>query len=211
MGFGLLDGLRFDALTGENGEKAGENGADGKYVAPKAHIIVTTQSIFGRWLRAHKEWWGKKVTNVPQQMAAALKDESFYTQAISTDAAIVNFNALPVAKPAPATFAFAMLGGRTQDTAPDEADEVFTAAIASGKVYITYGSISPKVKVPTCIAVRAGYIKKAEQSPSNQQENFRQQGEDAFKRCFAQRAPREPSFAEATKQAQALLAEATAK
>ena len=32
MGFGLLDGVRFDALLGENGEKAGQNGSDGKYV-----------------------------------------------------------------------------------------------------------------------------------------------------------------------------------
>ena len=38
--------------------------------------------------------------NVPQQIGAALKDESFYTQAISSGAAVVNFNALPIAKPA---------------------------------------------------------------------------------------------------------------
>ena len=50
-GFGMLDGLRFDALLGANGQKAGQDGADGKYVAPKAHIIVTTQTLFERWLR----------------------------------------------------------------------------------------------------------------------------------------------------------------
>src|SRR6185312_3384624 len=33
-GFGMLDGLRFEALLGKNGEKAGQDGADGKYVAP---------------------------------------------------------------------------------------------------------------------------------------------------------------------------------
>ena len=48
---------------------------------------------------------------MPQQIGAALKDESFYTQAIPTDAAVVNFNDLPIAKPASASFAFAMLGG----------------------------------------------------------------------------------------------------
>ena len=83
-GFGTLDGLRFDAELGKNGEKAGQNGADGKYVEPKAHIIITTQTLFERWLREHKEWWGKNVKNVPQQIGAALKDESFYTQAISS-------------------------------------------------------------------------------------------------------------------------------
>jgi hypothetical protein len=65
----------------------------------------------------------------------ALKDKSFYTQAISTDAAVA------------------------------------------------------------CSEIRAGYNKRAEAV-----------GEDAFKRCFAQRAPQQPSFAEAIKQAQALLA-----
>jgi hypothetical protein len=33
-GFGTLDGLRFDSELGANGEKAGQDGADGKYVEP---------------------------------------------------------------------------------------------------------------------------------------------------------------------------------
>jgi hypothetical protein len=47
-GFGALDGLRFEAELGENGEKAGENGGDGKYVEPSAHIVITTQTLFER-------------------------------------------------------------------------------------------------------------------------------------------------------------------
>ena len=117
-GFGMLDGLRFDALLGKNGEKAGQDGADGKYVEPKAHIIVTTQTLFERWLRAHKDWWGKDIKNLPQQIGAALKDESFYTQAVSSGSAVVNFNSLPIAKPADASFANAMLAGRTNPISP---------------------------------------------------------------------------------------------
>ena len=113
-GFGALDGLHFDAELGDNGEKAGENGRDGKYVEPRAHIIITTQTLFERWLREHKEWWDKGVKNVPQQIGAALKAESFYTQAISSGSAVVSFNALPIAKPASTTFSYAMLAGRTQ-------------------------------------------------------------------------------------------------
>jgi hypothetical protein len=77
QGFGMLDGLRFDSETGKTGEKAGGNGADGKYVEPKVHIIVTTERMFARWLRAHKDWWYKGVKKVPQQIGAALKHESF--------------------------------------------------------------------------------------------------------------------------------------
>jgi hypothetical protein len=220
MGFGLLDGLRFDSELGDNDERAGKNGRDGNYVYPKSHIIVTTQTLFERWLRGHKDWWGKKTKNVPQQMSAALKDESFYTQAIPTDAAVVKFNTLPIAEPAAATLTFAVLAARTQDAVPMAADEVFVAALANGKLYVAYGSIRPKVVVPACVAIKNGYDKKAEKAADDLQSNridkkaydklgdLRQQGEDAYKKCFTQRAPQQPAFAEATKQAQALLATA---
>lgn len=216
-GFGTLDGLRFDAKLGMNGETAGQNGADGKYVEPKSHIIITTQSLLERWLRAHKDWWGKKNKNVPQQIGAALKDESFYTQAISSGAAVVNFNSLPVEKPAAASFAHAMLAGRTQSELPDAADHVFTAAIANGKVYIAYGLIDPPVQAPDCLAIRGDYIKKADQAAEDLQSgkidrkvydklgDIRQKGDDAYKRCFTQNAPNRPFFNEAAQQAQRLL------
>jgi len=35
--------------------------------------------MFERWLRAHKIG-GQDIKNVPQQIGAALKDESFYTR-----------------------------------------------------------------------------------------------------------------------------------
>ena len=159
----MLDGLRYDSLVGENGEKAGEQGPD-KYVEPKSHFIVTTQPLLERWLRGHKDWWGKDKNNVAQQVGAALKQEDFYTQAISTDAAVINFSELPIALPAGATLAVAILGGRTQDTAPDEADEVFVSALANGKAYVAYGSIKPKMKIPACMAIKTEANKKAEKA-----------------------------------------------
>ena len=219
-GFGALDGLRFDALLGKNDEKAGQDGADGKYVEPKAHVIVTTETLFERWLRGHKDWWDKGAKNVPQQIGAALKDESFYTQAISSGSAVVSFNSLPIAKPAGASFAYGMLAGRTQSEIPDAADNVFVSAIANGKVYIAYGSIEPAVKVPDCIAIRAGYNKKAEQADDDLHSgkiskkaydklgDLRQKGKDEYMRCFTRGAPKQASFAEATRQAERLLSAA---
>jgi hypothetical protein len=113
-GFGTLDGLRFDSDIGKTGATAGIHDADGHYIEPKADIIVTTQTLFARWLRAHKKWWDKGLKNVPQQIGAALRNDSFYTQAISTGAAVVKFNDLPIAKPASTTLAYAMLAARTQ-------------------------------------------------------------------------------------------------
>jgi hypothetical protein len=103
------------------------------------------------------------------------------------------------------------------------ADEVFVSALANGKVYIAHGSIEREVKIPACIAIRAGFNKKAEDADESLRfdrigkraydrlGDLRQQGEDAYKRCFTRRAPRQPSFAEATKQAQALLAAAVGR
>lgn len=223
MGFGMLDGLRFDADKGRDGGKIGEKRADGSFVEPKAHIIVTSEALFTRWLHEHKTWWDKGSKNVPQQIEPALKFEGLYTQAISTDAAVINFNELPVVKPASATLTYGFLAGRTQDTAPEAADEVFVSALANGKFYIAYGEIEPAVKVPACTAIRTDYNKKADEAAEKLERkqitraaydrlgDLRQQGEDAFKRCFVQHAPEQPAFAEATKQAQALLETALGK
>ncbi|MGY3444126.1 hypothetical protein [Bradyrhizobium sp. USDA 4473] len=217
MGFGMLDGLRFDADTGRDGTRIGEKRADGSFVEPKAHIVVTTEALFTRWLHEHKTWWDKASKNVPQQVEAALKFEGLYTQAISTDAAVINFNALTVTKPASASLTYGFLAGRTQDSTPEAADEVFVAVLANGKFYIAYGEIEPTVKVPACTAIHADYNKKADDAADklarkqitrkeyDKLGDLRQQGDDAFKRCFVQQAPQQPAFTEATKQAQALL------
>ena len=210
--------IRWSAKTARRPAKHG----DDKYVEPKSHFIVTTQPLLERWLRGHKDWWGKDKNNVAQQVGAALKQEDFYTQAISTDAAVINFSELPIALPAGATLAVAILGGRTQDTMPDEADEVFVSALANGKAYVAYGSIKPKMKIPACMRHQGRVNKKAEKAAADfeakridkkatKARRLRQQGEDAYKKCFTQRAPQQPSFAEATRQAQALLAEAIGK
>jgi len=75
-------------------------------------------------------------------------------------------------------------------------------------------------QVPACISIRAGYDKKAEQAEDDLRfekidrkaydklGNLRQKGEDEYKRCFTQNAPKQPSFAEATRQAEKLLSAA---
>ena len=92
--------------------------------------------------------------------------------------------------------------------------------MANGKVYIAYGSIDPKVQVPACLAIRTSYNKKAEQADDDLRSekidrkaydklgNLRQKGEDEYKRCFIRNAPKQASFAEATRQAQSLLSAA---
>ena len=198
-----------------NGETAGQNGADGKYVEPKSHIIVTTQTLFERWLRAHKDWWGKKSKNVPQQIAAAPRTSALTPGDIERRRG-GEFEFAADRETAATSFVHAMRAGRTQSELPDAADHVFVSATANGKVYIAYGLIDPPVQVPDCLAIRGDYIKKAEQAADDLQSgkiarkaydklgDIRQKGDDAYKRCFTQHAPNRPYFADAARQAERL-------
>ena len=97
---------------------------------------------------------------------------------------------------------------------------MLVCALANGRVYIAYGSIEPKVQIAACAVIRADYNKRAEggdedfrlrkidKQAYDRLGDLRRQGEDAYKRCFSQRAPQQPSFADATRQAQELLAAA---
>jgi hypothetical protein len=195
MGFGTLDGLVIEA--------------DGD----KGQMIVTTRPLLTRWLREHRNWWDD--TPMPPEPDAAFRIEAFYTQAINTDAAIVRFVDIPLDvpdKPVVAT-----LGWRTQDNAPNAAGEVYVAAVRGGRAFVSVKELEPPFEIEVCTTPRTAAEKKLEETDANTQaspdqvkeadqnsERMRQQIETEFKRCFAERAPKEPRFAEAIKLARAL-------
>jgi hypothetical protein len=201
FGFGLLDGLNYASSDG------------------KTHVIVTTDSLFDHWLREHRDWWGPKTENVPQQVEAALRSEAFYTQALQTDSAISRYVALPVVKPARAKFAYAMLIARTQILGPRTPDELMVSVVWGGRVFVINASTRTRVKaIAVCDAIwKEGKRKAAEAqdayiaSQLEDKELFEQgtkaeeAGDAAFHRCFAERARSQPFFAALTGQAQALL------
>jgi len=198
QGFGLLDGLVY-------------GGPD-----DKTRVIVTTDGLLARWLRAHKEWWGKDSTDIPQDMSAAVKAAAFYSQAVLTDSAVLRYAELPLRQPATATLAFAMLAARTQDTPPPQADELFVALAQGGRVFIAYTSEFAAVgPIAACDAIRAGYEKQASEASEDRtlDDNTRTEksgalmtrSETEFLRCFAEQAPKQKGFAAAVQAAQALL------
>ena len=68
-----------------------------------------------------------------------------------TDSAIQKYLELPVAKPAGARFAFAMLIARTQILGPQIPDELMVAAIRAGRVFVINAPTAPKIKpMPAC-------------------------------------------------------------
>ncbi len=176
----------------------------------KTHIIVTTDALLAHWLREHKDWWGPKVANVPQQVNAALTSEAFYTQALQTDAAISKYVELPVAKPAQAKFAFAMLSARSQDIGPRTADELIVAVVQGTRVFVVSAPANAKIEpMPACqqiwqeaeqkaAAAQDAYIASQlkDEKLSEQSNRLQEEGDAAFHRCFAQRAKSEKFFAE---------------
>ena len=199
----MLDGLRFDALVGENGEKAGANGADGKYVEPKvAYHRHDADDVRALAARA-QGLVGQELKNVPQQIGAAFKDESFYTQAISTDAGgrqvrrTADCQSELSAQRQPHRDA----GGANPGRHPRcrRRSVRFGAGERQGLYRLWIDRA--QVQVPACLAIKAGYNKKAEKAADDLQSNridrkaydklgdLRQQGEEAYKRCFPS-APR---------------------
>jgi hypothetical protein len=207
LGFGLLDGLRYSSAD------------------DKTHVIVTTNALFAHWLREHKDWWGPKVANVPQEVNAALTSEAFYTQALQTDAAISKYVELPVAKPAKAKFAFAMLLAHTQDVGPRTPDELIVAVVQGARVFVVSAPANAKIEpMPACqqiwreaerkaAAAQDAYIasRLKDEKLSEQRNRLEEEGDAAFHRCFAQRAKSEKFFAELTRQAQGLIDRLPAK
>src|SRR5262245_1128797 len=198
LGFGVLDGMVYGPVDA------------------KTRVIVTTESLLRRWLGEHKNWWGKDSEELPQEPGAAVKENAFYTQALVTDAAIIRFADLPVRKPATASFAFAMLGARTQSDVPAKADEIFLAIAQRGRVFVAHTSESAALgPIAACDAVRSDLVNQsmaAAKAPELDEEQRRQKSdalsarsEAEFLRCFAEKARQQDGFGAATAAAQSLI------
>jgi hypothetical protein len=201
MGFGTLDGLLFHSQD------------------YKTSIVVTTRTLLLRWLRAHRNW---QDTALPQQPERAFATETFYFQAIDSDAAILKYAEVPlaaaVARPAQDP-AYAMLAGRTQSETPYVADEVFVAALKSGRAFVGFAPVEPAFAVPACRAAREAAEQKAkaaseaaessgarDEAAAKRAEALEQKTDADFRSCFARGAPKQAAFAAVVKRAQALYA-----
>ncbi len=195
-GFGLLDGLAYAIPLDEKG------------IDEKVSVVVTTRPLFETWLRAHK-------TN----LQAAPKSDDFYREALSTDAAVVTFAQLPLAKPSWAKTAFGVLAIRTQDlvgSTPDEIDIVVVGAerayAVTAKLEVAVGPIAacekPRQQLKAqAQAAWAAYEQSGRKNEALSDKATKLEGrsDTAYVQCFATR-PRDASgFAAAVKQAQSLI------
>jgi hypothetical protein len=199
MDFGLLDGLVVASPDG------------------KSRVIVTTEPLFMSWLRGHKNWWGKD-SEMPQDIVAAVRTEAFYTQATSQDAAMVAYGEVPVRKTAGATFAFAILGARTQDQNPPAPDQMFVTLVKAGRVFLANAPLAQAiVPDPSCAVLRETFHQRSQQALDAYRakgvndkklidgaEALENDGDFAQRRCVGEKMTADQR-AQATKQAQEVV------
>jgi hypothetical protein len=180
----------------------------------EVRLVVTTTGLTDRWIKS-PDGLGADEGAAPKDVRTALKQDPFYTRATSADAAVGNFGELPVTKPAGVDFVFAMLAARRQDFFAAPASEMLIGAIVPPRVYILSAPITeirmmaPCEKLLKDASAKAEKMYEAIEKSPNQQgsvvddvDRLREQGDEAMRKCFAQRVKSDPAFARLTKQAQ---------
>jgi hypothetical protein len=186
-GYGLLDGLVYSSPD------------------QKGRVVVTTDELLGKWLAAHKRWWGGK-DDIPPGVEAALKSESFYTQALNTDAHIFKFVDVPLDKPANATFAYAALVGRAQDYGLLTPKEILVLLRRGGRLFVVSAPAAVAVGgAPACAQAWERDQKQALAADGDRSEELQDEAYRAYRRCFAAQATAESYFPALAQQAQALI------
>ncbi|WP_159731410.1 hypothetical protein [Methylosinus sp. Ce-a6] len=204
----LFDGIGADQLDGL--AFAGDD--------DKSQLTISTQGLAEAFLRAHRKSWIKS-EKAPQSLGEALASPYFYTLAVSPDAGVEKYADLPIAKPAAATLAAAMLDLRSQDDAGGALpDEIIVAVASGGRLYIASTPAKAKIETsPVCEKAWSEHQAKAKKAMDSysasgradekdfeQYSKLQEEGSAAFRRCFAERAKSETFFADLTQEAQAL-------
>jgi hypothetical protein len=204
----LVDDIGSGALDGISVAAAKENAGS---------ALVTTDGLMQHWLNAHKDWW-KKEANPPTGAESAFHSEAFYTQAVSTDAAVSIFAPLPIRKPDGAGVAVALLVQQSQDLAIDPPSEIAVAVTKGPKVFIAIVNAETKTApIAACDAVWQGFKAKSDAAQKKYQDSglkdersfnestlLEDDGAKALHKCWSEQASRAPEFPALVKQAQAL-------
>lgn len=199
VGFGQLDGMV---------HPAGDDGPQ---------VIVTTRGLVDRWLRARSAETDAEL-RLPAAFEAAVRDDGFYTFAVSEDAAFGKTAELTIAKPAGADLAVAALGGFAQDIGPNPRQEIVVTLQKAGRVYIASQVAKTAIgKIDACEAVWAAAMKTAEElrgayeksQPKNEKlsddsSKAEDDGDKAYRACLVAKTPQQPYYQGLAAEAQAI-------
>ncbi|MGY8663422.1 hypothetical protein Q3C01_13745 [Bradyrhizobium sp. UFLA05-109] len=179
IGFGHLDGLVF------------RNEGD------KTNVVVTTTGLLKHWLGDHRK------DNMPQEIDAAFKSEEFYYAAIQ-DSAFAKYAELPIAKPAAASVAVAVLGLRGNGDIKGPPSEIDVVVIQGENVFFVAVRDAVKTaEIPACEQVWKQMMAKPVDKKDPRGDMTREDhAMAALTQCFAKAAPSQSWFTNAVKKAQ---------
>jgi hypothetical protein len=198
-GFARLDGLVFGAETAQQ------------------QVLVTTAGLFDAWLKAHREF--REEGPQPHDVHAVLRRDDFYTHALMNGAAVVTYAEIPVAKPAWATLAFAVLDARTQSDPPRVPDEIIITVRGADRVFVVTAktAIEPG-PIAACDDAHARLAKQADDANDADQKSggkdaalhakavqLAHEADWAYPDCFARELRRAGVFPTLARQVQALV------
>jgi hypothetical protein len=173
-GFAKLDGLEF--------------GLD-----HKTYAVVTTVPLLRHWLREHRK------DGLPRAIDAALESEGLYNEGVTSGNIFAKYADLPIAKPAGASLALAVLGLRNTDQdvglkgAPNE---INVAVVQDERVFVVRTEVTSKIDpIPECD--RTWEVTMAKPVDENDGEGLNRRDREAdapFISRFTKNAPSQPFF-----------------
>lgn len=148
IGADMLDGLVFSTPSDINDSPS---------------LVVSTRTLTQKWLSARAAEADANL-RVPAGLEAALRDDSFYSFGIGSDAAFSQASGFDIAKPAGADFAFAALGRWSQDIGPSPLDQIVVAVVKGERVLVAdVTTKTPVPEIPACKAIWDQAFAKADQ------------------------------------------------
>jgi hypothetical protein len=175
LGFGKLDGLTYVSVD------------------KNTTILVTTRELLIDWLKTQSEWAGP----FPQDVRGVLGKEQFYTYATGPDdMRSVDLGDIPVAAPAGATYASAMLASWTADSVNAAPDMILASVARGDRIFVLSQRLGIKLKAePTCDRLWNESVN------SSKADN----ADGEYQRCFAKRVLKQSRFRTVIQQAQTLI------
>jgi len=180
----------------------GSDDLDGMLFSSKddsAWVLATTRGLLRRWARAHADVAGR--TDAPENVL--LKLENFYTQAHFEDAAVQRYVEIPIAKPAPASFAYAMLVTRTNGGIKNPPNEIVLSVVRDETVFVANTQLKTKIDpIAACEQLWAAYEAKWAKKGARDHE---EKADAEYRQCFGKRAKSQAFFPLLVEEAQGLV------
>jgi hypothetical protein len=203
-----------DSLFADDEGAAALDGLTYHSLDRKATLLATSPTLARAWLNARDDLRAD-FPKGPNDLAAALKVETFFTQAFSEDAAVSFYADLLIEKPTAATTAVAFLALRRQAIFHAQPDEIIVAALNEEKLFLAHEPAASKpAPIAACETLWQGYKKKIDEADRDEGAaksdvvealgRLEEEADQAFRDCYHARLSNEPFYATLLRQAQKL-------